>query len=219
MRTLIAQVVLRLTAAAAKKTEPLSKEELHRLSADDRTPYAGEYATELCGDRPRGETDEANHIYGAFKKYCERFGAKWNTYVDALEQVCGRHGHDACPDPLTPELAFWDDYKREAMFREAGLYDAEAEMAELLGKRDDGKRLKRHAAVTRTSLVYERTGDGSRLLRLLEQATPKERRGFMVDTKGSRTKELFDRAETLEVTIMELLKRDIHDAAAARKDL
>ena len=54
-------------------------------------------------------------------------------------------------------------------------------------------------------------GDGVRLLRLLEQATPKERRGFMVDTKGSRTKELFDRAESLEITIMELLKRDIHD--------
>ena len=84
-------------------------------------------------------------------------------------------------------------------------------MAGLLGKRADGKRLKRHAAVTRATLAYERTGDGARLLRLLEQATPKERRGFMVDTKGSRTKELFDRAESLEITIMELLKRDIHD--------
>ena len=68
-----------------------------------------------------------------------------------------------------------------------------------------------HAAVTRATLAYERTGDGARLLRLLEQATPKERRGFMVDTKGSRTKELFDRAESLEITIMELLRRDIHD--------
>ena len=115
------------------------------------------------------------------------------------------------PDPLTPALDFWDDYKREAMLYEAGLYDSEAEMAGLLGKRADHKRLKRHAAVTRATLAYERTGDGARLLRLLEQATPKERRGFMVDTKGSRTKELFDRAESLEITIMELLKRDIHD--------
>ena len=57
-------------------------------------------------------------------------------------------------------------------------------MAGLLGKRADHKRLKRHAAVTRATLAYERTGDGARLLRLLEQATPKERRGFMVDTKG-----------------------------------
>ena len=97
------------------------------------------------------------------------------------------------------------------MLHEAGLYDSEAEMAGLLGKRADHKRLKRHAAVTRATLAYERTGDGARLLRLLEQATPKERRGFMVDTKGSRTKELFDRAESLEITIMELLKRDIHD--------
>ena len=211
MRKMRGLVLLLLVHAATAKPEPLSKEELHKLSADDRTPYAGEYATELCSGKPPGLSDEAGRIYDGFKRYCEKFGTQWNKYVAALEQVCGRHGHKECPDPLTPELNFWDDYKREAMLYEAGLYDAEAEMAGLLGKRADGKRLKRHAAVTRATLAYERTGDGVRLLRLLEQATPKERRGFMVDTKGSRTKELFDRAETLEITIMELLKRDIHD--------
>ena len=211
MRKMRGLVLLLLVHAATAKPEPLSKEELHKLSADDRTPYAGEYATELCSGKPPGLSDEAGRIYDGFKRYCEKFGTQWNKYVAALEQVCARHGHKQCPDPLTPELDFWDDYKREAMLYEAGLYDSEAEMAGLLGKRADHKRLKRHAAVTRATLAYERTGDGARLLRLLEQATPKERRGFMVDTKGSRTKELFDRAETLEITIMELLKRDIHD--------
>ena len=47
-------LMLLLVHAATAKPEPLSKEELHKLSADDRTPYAGEYATELCSGKPPG---------------------------------------------------------------------------------------------------------------------------------------------------------------------
>ena len=115
MRKMRGLVLLLLVHAATAKPEPLSKEELHKLSADDRTPYAGEYATELCSGKPPGLSDEAGRIYDGFKRYCEKFGTQWNKYVAALEQVCARHGHKQCPDPLTPALDFWDDYKREAM--------------------------------------------------------------------------------------------------------
>ena len=118
MRGLV--LLLLVHAAATAKPEPLSKEELHKLSADDRTPYAGEYATELCSGKPPGLSDEAGRIYDGFKDI-GKFGTQWNKYAAALEQVCARHGHKQCPDPLTSALDFLPLQTLEAMLYEAGL--------------------------------------------------------------------------------------------------
>ena len=67
-------------------------------------------------------------------------------------------------------------------------------MADLLGKKKEARRLRRLAAVHRATYQYELDGDGEKLAELLEDATARERRGFMTSSKAPKMTELFERA-------------------------